>query len=98
MSILCKQSRHTRMMLIFSSQYLHDLPIDCRMNLDFLILFADIGIEKLEKIYKEIINSKIWFDDFLEIYYSCTNEKYNFLYIDINNQKFRHNFNKEIVL
>jgi hypothetical protein len=32
MSQLCKQWRHTRTMLIFSSQYLHDLQLDCRMN------------------------------------------------------------------
>ena len=97
MSILCKQSRHTRTMLIYSSQYLHDLPLDCRMNLDYMILFGDVGSEKLEKIYKEII-WKIDLDTFLKIYYDCTSTKYNFLYIDITNNIFRHNFNEEIII
>lgn len=97
MAQLCKQSRHTRTMLIYWSQYLHDLPLDCRMNLDFMILFGDVGSEKLEKIYKEII-WRVDVDTFLKIYYEATSTKYNFLYIDIGNNTFRHNFNEEIII
>lgn len=97
MSQLCKQSRHTRIMLIYSSQYLHDLPLDCRQNLDFLILFGDIGEEKLKKIYLEFI-WRITLDQFYEIYYNVTWQKYNFLYIQITENIFRKNFNEEIIL
>lgn len=66
------------------------------MNLDFLLLFSDVGSEKLRKIYDEII-WRVKFDEFLNIYHETTKEKYNFLYIEITENIFRKNFNELII-
>lgn len=94
---LIKRARHLRCIIIISSQYIHDLSLACRSNLWYLILFSNISKKKLELIYNEFIH-KFEFEDFLKIYYNATNEKYNFLYINCDNNELRKNFDIKYLL
>lgn len=94
---LIKRNRHFRIMTIVSSQYIHDLPPVIRQNLNYLILFSEIPLKKLQIIFDEYIRS-LDFDKFLEFYYLATENKFNFLYINCDNYKdLRKNFNTLLI-
>jgi len=66
------------------------------MQLDNYILFGSHSKDKLEEFYKNM-DLPIEFDDFLNMYYDATKEKYNFFYVDCSG-KFRKNFDQEYLL
>ena len=96
---LLKRNRHFRSKVIISSQYLHDLPPGSIQQLDYILLWPGIphkttGPEnKLKKIHNSL-DLSISYPLFEKLYDNATEEKYNFLYVDIRNEKYRHNFNK----
>ena len=89
---LMKRNRHFLMRIIISTQYYYDIAKDVRSQLDVILLFPNIPLEKLETIHKEIDVSTP-FNIFYALYKNATSEKYNFLYVDIRNEKYRRNFN-----
>ncbi len=91
---LLKLHRHYKSKSIISSQYIHDIHPSSMRQLDYLLAFANITDEKIDKVH-EGLDLPINADLFKKLYYHATSKKYNFLYIDINNTKFRINFNQE---
>ena len=92
-----KIQRHFSSKCILSSQYINDLALMQLQNLDYCILFGGHPQEKLEHIYRNI-DLSLPFDLFLKIYKDATTSKFNFLYIDIRNERFRKNFNTEYII
>lgn len=97
--ILCKTLRHYNSFIFIASQYLSDQPPGIRTVANFLCLFKNIGEKKLKMIYDEKINKEISYDVFKEIYDDITNEeKHNFLYVRVEDDKFYKNLNEEIII
>lgn len=89
-----KKNRHYKAKVIISSQWLNQLRPGSIANLDYMLIWKNIPEDKLKECYNKI-DLSIDFNEFLWLYNDATYEKYNFLYIDIRNEKFRKNFNKE---
>ena len=97
---LLKKSRHFLSAVYISSQYIHDLQPQSIKQLDYFMCFRSFSRDKLEVIYK-LLDLSIGLDKFIDVYDYCfkdPNERFSFLYIDVRNQKFRKNFNKNLVL
>lgn len=89
--------RHLRTCWIISNQYWATISPSIRTNINFLILFGDISLDKLKMIYNEKINSKKFsFDDFLNLYDNITSQKYQFVYVNTDQLELRKNFNYKI--
>lgn len=87
--------RHLKCVFILSSQSYKHIKPSIRSNLDLIIIPSkDIPMENLKLLYDERINSKkLSFDKFLDIYTYATKDRFNFLYINVNdNLEFRKNF------
>ena len=91
-NVLLKKNRHFLSKVIISSQYLHDLKPEAILNLDYMLMFGNIPLEKLKIVYNNL-DLSIDFNLFLDLYENATKEKFNFLYADIRNELFRKNFN-----
>lgn len=94
---LMKIHRHFSSKVIISSQYIKDLSPEQIMQLDYVILFGNHTEEKLKHLF-DMLDLSIEFEQFLKLYHDATSAKYNFLYIDRNNNKFRKNFDEEYQL
>ena len=97
---LLKKSRHFLSAVYISSQYIHDLQPQSIKQLDYFLCFRSFSADKLEHIYK-LLDLSIGLDKFVNIYEYCfrdPNDRFSFLYIDVRNQKFRKNFNKNLVI
>lgn len=94
LSNLLKKNRHYKITFIISSQYPNDIKPVSRKNLDLLLLFGGHDAGKLEELYKNI-QMPVSFEDFLELYKTATEEKYNFLYSNVPDGEFRKNFNEK---
>lgn len=94
---ILKRLRHYQCSIIILSQYYYDISKDSREQLSHLILYSSINNNVLDEIYKENIH-KYDFNTFKEIYEDATKDKYNFLFIDINNQILRKNLNMQYKL
>ena len=93
---LLKTNRHSKSRVIISSQYLNDISIASRLQLDYIIMFAGLPDNKILETYKNL-DLAINFEEFYDMYNHATNEKYNFLFVDIRNEKYRHNFSHELI-
>lgn len=91
---LLKIHRHFNSKTIISSQYIHDLKPESIQQLDYILLWPNIPEEKLRRLHTQLDLSTSY-PLFKKLYNYATKEKYNFLYVDIRNEKFRQNFNKE---
>ena len=60
-------------------------------------MFPALPLEKVESIQKEL-DLNIPKKKFYEMYEKATSEKYNFLFVDVRNGKYRKNFNTQITL
>lgn len=89
-----KMNRHLNAFCCLSSQYLLDILPEQIKQLDYVLIFRGEPEIKLMKLHKDI-DLAIEFETFMKLYHDATKEKYNFLYIDVRNEKFRKNFNKE---
>lgn len=97
---LLKKSRHFLSAVYISSQYIHDLQPQSIKQLDYFLCFRSFSRDKLEHIYK-LLDLSIGLEKFIDIYDYCfrdPNERFSFLYIDVRNQTFRKNFNKNLTL
>lgn len=95
LSQLLKKNRHFKLMTIISSQDVSDLKPDARKQMDYVLLFPRIDIDKLEKV-RDNMGLPISFDKFSEIYHDATNKPYNFLYVS-RDDEFRHNFTHKYI-
>lgn len=89
---LLKTNRHYKCKVIISSQYPNDLTPQALKQMDYCILFGGHSQDKLE-IFFNHYDLHIPFTQFCALYNDATSKKYNFLYIDRNDQRFRKNFN-----
>lgn len=95
---LIKRHRHYLSSFIISSQSYTDLKPNVRNQVNFLILFKEIPINRLKLIYDEKIKG-LDYDKFIELYISATNDKYNFLLLNCDDNKdIRQNFNYRFIL
>jgi hypothetical protein len=97
---LLKKSRHFLSAVYISSQYVMDLLPMSIKQLDFFLCFRSFSRDKLEHIYK-LLDLSIGLEKFLDIYDYCfkdQNERFSFLYINVREQTFRKNFNKNLIL
>ena len=92
-----KRNRHFKALCILSSQYLFDLAKDGRNQIDYILMFPALPLEKVESIQKEL-DLNIPKKKFYEMYEKATSEKYNFLFVDVRNGEYRKNFNTQITL
>lgn len=92
---LCKKSRHLKASVYISSQYCNDLMPGVLKQLSYFICFRSMTRDKLEHIHRQL-DLSIDLEQFYDIYDFATKDEYNFLYIDMRNQTFRKNFNKEL--
>jgi phosphoribosylformylglycinamidine (FGAM) synthase PurS component len=96
--VLLKQNRHYKAKVIISSQYYNDITKQTRQNLDYLLMFGKIPIEKLEDVIYPELDLTIPFPIFFKLYLNATKEKYNFLYNDLREEILRKNFNKQYII
>ena len=83
-----KRNRHFKALCILSSQYLFDLAKDGRNQIDYILMFPALPLEKVESIQKEL-DLNIPKKKFYEMYEKATLEKYNFLFVDVRNGEYR---------
>ena len=91
---LFKMHRHFKMKIAASSQYFLDLDPQSRKQMDYCLVFKGEPDDKLKQLHRDF-DLSIEFELFKDLYLNATEQKYNFLYIDIREGKFRKNFNKE---
>jgi len=89
---LLKIHRHFHASVIISSQYLHDVSISSRLQIDLLIIFRGFSEEKLELVAKSL-DLSIAFPTLWSIYKYVTEEPYNFLYLNVRTEEVRRNLN-----
>ena len=94
---LLKVNRHLHSKVILSSQYLNDLSPQARRQIDVWLLFNGCKKEKLNTIMRDC-DTHLGYNTFENVYKYATADKFNFLYIDCHNSKFRKNFNQGIVV
>jgi len=95
LTALTKKSRHLKSAVYISSQYVNDCAPQVLKQLSYFICFRSMTRDKLEHIHK-MLDLAIDIDKFYELYDYATKEAYSFLYVDMRNQSFRKNFNKEL--
>lgn len=91
---ILKKNRHLKMKIILSSQYSTDLEPQAISQLDYMLIFKGIPETKLEIIHKQL-DLSIDYAKFRQMYEEATKDRYNFYYIDVRNETFRKNFDKE---
>jgi hypothetical protein len=92
---LLKVHRHFQASVIISSQYIHDLSISSRLQIDVFCTFRGFSEEKMEMVHKSL-DLSIPFETLWQIYKQVTEEPYNFLYINIRTEELRRNLNTKI--
>lgn len=97
LEILAKTLRHYNSFIFIATQSLTDLSPPLREASNFCLLFKGIGDSKLKKFWDEKITS-LNYEEFKNIYDNITDEKYQFLFIDVDNQQFRKNLDQLIIL
>lgn len=94
---LMKKSRHLKIRVICSTQYLNDMTLGSRKQLRYLCVFKGQTEDKLLELRKSC-GISVDEDEFLSIYKTATVEPHSFLWIDKDKNKYRINFDKEFVL
>lgn len=93
---LLKNGRHLKASVYLSFQYPNDLLPMGWKNCEYAICFKSFSIDKLEHIHKHL-DLTIPMEKFIELYnYVMKDRGYDFLFIDVKNEKFRKNFNKKL--
>lgn len=92
---LLKTNRHYRAKVIISSQWLNDILPSSRRQIDYTLVFSGISEKKLEELYASS-DLSVPYEQYLEMYYQATAEKYSFFYFDTNGE-YRINFNQKFV-
>lgn len=93
---LLKNGRHLKASVYLSFQYPNDLLPQGWKNCEYAICFKSFSEDKLEHIHKHL-DLTIPMEKFIELYnYVMKDKGYDFLFIDVKNEKFRKNFNKKL--
>ena len=92
--VLLKGHRHYKTKIIISSQYYNDIPKDGRQQIDYVLLYPNIPEDKLIVVYQKL-DLSVPYPTFQQLYSNATSTKYNFLYVDVRNERFRKNFSHE---
>lgn len=94
---LLKKNRHYKLKTIISSQYLNDCKPEQIKQEDYVLVYKGCSDDKLEKLRNDC-DLGISFDTLKKIYEHATEDKFNFLYIDVRNDSYRKNFNMQYVI
>ena len=96
--VLLKNWRHLKAQCILSFQYANDLLTSCWKQCQYCMIFKSFSRDKLDHLHR-VLDLTLPVEQFYELYDFVMKDKgYDFLYIDVKNEKFRKNFNKEIEL
>lgn len=94
--VFLKKNRHLKCTTIISSQSVKDIEPKAISQLNYILLFRGIPDADLEHI-AEYTRLSLPIHMFHKMYEVATAEPYNFLLYDVTDEKFRRNFNQEIV-
>jgi len=86
--------RHLKLNIIITAQSYVNLPLDIRKNIQNLIMFKPPKKE-LEIVFNELFESKK--NIFLDIMKMVYDEKHNFLFLNVPNQRIFKNWNELII-
>jgi len=89
-----KKNRHLKCDCILSTQWVHDLKPEQLKQLDYLLLFRGMDIDKLEKIRRDA-DLTLDLDMLEKLYENATKDPYCFLYIDRLTESYRKCFDKQ---
>ena len=89
-----KKNRHFKCDVILSTQWIHDLKPECLKNIDYLLIFRGMDIDKLEKIRRDA-DLTLDLDVFQKVYENATKDPYCFLYVDRLTESYRKCFDKQ---
>lgn len=94
---LLKKNRHFKCKVLISSQYFKDISLQARKQLDYVLLYSGLAQspDKLLDAYKDL-DLSVPFEMFSEMYKYCTKERFHFMYIDVVNSEFRHDFTHKL--
>jgi len=95
---LLKKSRHFKSSVYLSFQYAMDLQPASWKQAEVVLAFKSFSEDKLEHIHKHL-DLSCDLNQFYNIYnyvFDDPKEKYNFLYINVRDQLYRKNFNRQI--
>lgn len=92
LSTLCSRYRHFNLSMILVSQTFKGFDVATRNCASHWIMFRSFNEQEQKKIADEF-NS---FPNFIEHYHHATEEKYHFLYVDVNNQRLMKDFNEVV--
>lgn len=89
---LLKVHRHFESSVIISSQYIHDLSISSRLQIDVFCTFRGFSEEKFEMIHKSL-DLSIPFPTLWSVYKYITEEPFQFIYVNVRTEEVRKNLN-----
>jgi hypothetical protein len=91
-------ARHYKCIVLYSTQKFEILSTVAREQINCLILFKNLKLSTLEKIYDDQITI-MSFEEFYQLYQQATEKPYSFFYINKNNQTdLRIGFNEQFIL
>lgn len=94
--------RHIHASVYISFQYKNQLPPGLWSQATYVFLFKNLAKDKLEEIYHCMNLHNLSLKEFFEIYEYATaitdKDHYPFLFCDVEEGKYRRNFNKEIAI
>jgi len=89
---LCSKYRHWKITLWVTTQNFRAVPITCRYNASNYLIFKTNNRKEMDKMEEEFSGNF----PFMDIYADATEQRYNFLHLDMNNVRAYHNFNELI--
>ena len=95
-SFLSREIRHYKSMGIYSSQVLNDVNPGALAQMLYILILKGMNMLKLEELYTKL-NLPISYENFKLLCEDATQEKYNFLYINVDGL-FRKNFDQKYVI
>lgn len=90
---LTKQHRHYKSCVLLSSQQLHDIPKQMLIQMNYISVFKNFDLEKLEYIIKHCALN-IDLPQMKKYYEYATSGDFNFLLIDRDKEEYKKNFNE----
>ena len=96
-SKLMFKNRWFKSKVIISAHWLNNLQPACRKQVQYYIILGSISEKKLNELYLNA-DLRIEYDKFYELFKYATEKPFSFLYIDTIKNKYRINFNEEIII
>lgn len=87
------QNRHHECKVFVLVQHIKFLNKAARAQLDYVLLFPGFSADKLISLHEDL-DLPGDFDEFYRMYKQATSKKYNFLFIDTAQAKYKHNFDE----